>query len=135
MNKKFLIITGLIIIGIILYLASVYSILRNDAEFTIVLPVFLLVHIVLSILYSLKDYSKKLLIVMVVLFLINLFINQIQFPTCETGNLRGLESGCNCLGIKKSSGALGMSSQCIGIRTTCYNYIDYGKTKLDIPCN
>jgi hypothetical protein len=140
--KKIFVATGFIIIGIALYLVSVFVVSRNAIGFTILLPIFIFAHVVLSVLYPIKKYSKKILAVIIVLFLINVAINQIAFPACDSNHKNGPITSCDCFGIKKSEL---FSSQCIGFRTACYEYNQTlmrtwqevgqkGDLKFEVPC-
>jgi hypothetical protein len=126
--KKIFVAAGFIILGIVLYLVSIFSVFRDAIGFTILLPIFLLAHMVLSIIYSIKNYSKKILAIIIVLFIIHLAVSQIVFPVCDSSHKTGQITACDCVGIKKVQL---FSSQCVGIRIACY---EYNQTKFEVPC-
>lgn len=116
--KKILIALGLIIVGIILYFISPF-LSKNLAASLLLLGLFIIAHIVLSIFYVRKNYSKKILIAIIILLLINVTIIKVNFPVCDTSHKNGPSTSCDCLGIKKEGLFM---SECIGIRTNCYRY-------------
>lgn len=123
---------GLIVGGIFLYwISSVLQLNSSDIGFTILSPLFLLAHVILSVIYPIKNYPKKILIAMAVLFAIHVFVSQVDFSTCDANFKTGRVKSCDCLGLKKVGF---FSSQCVGARINCYEYSRESGEKKEVPC-
>src|SRR3989338_5333970 len=111
--KKILITSGIIIVGIFLYLISTSY---YNGEFfaglttSVLFPIFIVVHIILAVVFSLKEYSRKYLIAMIMIFLLNSAIVAIPFPQCDISGKSYLHQTCSCFGVKKHT--LPGGSQC-----------------------
>lgn len=126
--KKIIISVGISMLGIILYLTTLYF------GITILLPFLIITHIILSIVFVKKNYKQKYSYILIAVFLIYLSIMLIPFPTCyicdfqEGWKYPQIEQSCKCIGIDKIELKLDYNSQCIGVRTNC-NKFDYRNSK------
>ncbi len=132
--KKIIIALLLIVFGSIAYFFLMFS------SVTLVWIVSAISHLILSILFVLKNYKKSFIIIIIFLLLLQSIIFFISFPKCDLHYKGGWVTACDCIGLKKVF--LG-SSQCIGKRDKCYKFNEdegiqwtssYSK-KIEIPCS
>ena len=135
--KKFWICFGIIVLGIILYFLALMPIplIQNSGlHITILFPLFIIAHIIISIFYV-RRYSKRILVILVALLLVHVFITQFEFPSCDRSGKSAQFTECDCLGVKKITL---FSSQCVGVRTNCYEFnqtVAHNKTLYELDPN
>lgn len=117
--KKTILFIFLVLLGLILFNPLFIGFL-SVGYVSLFQPIFFIAYVVfLSLLF--KKYSRKRLILVIVIFMVYLFILFIPFPKCdvsgwETGGIGPVQE-CTCLGIKKHSWGVYDASwtQCVGI--------------------
>lgn len=78
-----------------------------------------LLHLVLSIFFVLKNYNKTIIGIIAFLLLLQVFIAYTPFPKCDQHFKGGWTTACDCIGLKK----IGiLESQCMGMRDKCYKF-------------
>ena len=130
--KKVLIAVGIILVGVLVYFAPVLWLINS----ILLSSLLLIIHIILTILYVNKNYSKKYLKIIIALITIYILfiLVVITFNTCNerTGGppYDSRVGRCDCLGITGPSYFFVQSNWCFGVRTNCYErYIFYRELK------
>ena len=118
--KKIIITLSITLLGAIIYFGSSFFIFFiNGLEFPMI---FFLIHLLLSITYINKKYSKKYLLMMCGLAVIYLIIIILLSSVCDeysdAWNTDVRVGRCDCFGAKRY--VLFGPTRCIGIRTNCY---------------